>query len=300
MAVLLNAAGVSAADPILKGLSFEWLIGAASMDVAAFTDAFIDPATGAGVNSVRASVSPSANTIISGTSGVYTQTGTTLTVGSTTGLTAGDYIYLSHGSITAGLYLIGSITNGTTIVLGSDNPFIANQTAVSFQVSWKYNGVAGTAPSVSSVGGSQNYLKATLTDGANPTTLVENHFVRDALTGSAYIAIGGQNFTGATTAALPQTLSLLSSWANKGGISHVALAVHSVQAVNNFTFGDATTTEKTRAAAETSGLALTGADGIKYGRVLLRSKAGGAAVGVDISMTLDTVGPNIVFSLRGR
>lgn len=71
--------------------------------------------------------------------------------------------------------------------------------------------------------------------------------------------------------------------------------------ITGLTFGDSTITEKSLSAAETSGLKVTAGDGIKYGRINLKSKTSGAViVGVDIDLTIDTIGPTLTFLLNGR
>lgn len=304
MAILLNGAGVSAADPILKNLGGFFTFAASTMDIAVIDDVWIDQDSDfPGDNSVKASLTPAATVLTAGTSGAYNDTSKQYTISSTTGLTAGDRIYLSHASLTAGIYEIATVVNGTDVTLVS-NPLngSGNQTNVNYQVAWTYSLTFGTAPMVSSSGGTQNFFKVQADDsGANQTQSSDSCYVRDAPAGSAYIAIDGKAFTGQTTNDPTPSFSLLSGWTNNGGVSHIAFAAHSVQTGNtDFRHSDGTTGEKTTSTTESSGLSFTAGDGAKFGRVLLKSKAGGVSVGVDLEMIVDTGGPTITMTLTGR
>ena len=303
MAILLNGAGISAADPILKGLPLKVILGASSFDVATFVEEWIEttPTIPGSAGSVRASVSPAASVLTNGVgTGTYDDTTKRYTIASTTGLSVGDRLYLSHPSLTAGFFEIATIpVAGTVTIVG--NPLNgANQTGISYQVAWSYTGVAGTAPIVSTVSGQINYAKARLQDGAsNNGDLAQNFYVEDAPVGVNFISIGGQSYLSGSVNTLTPSFTLLSAWANRGGVSHVELANHSVQASNQFKWGDGSITEKTLAAALTSGFSLTAGDGQKYGRILLKTKSGGAALGLDIQTLLDTTGPTVVIALVG-
>lgn len=307
MSILLNGAGASAADPILKGLGFEWILAASTMDIATLTDAWIDTAAGfPGTNSVKSSLTPAATVLTSGTNASYDDTTKRYTISSTTGLIVGDYIYLSHASLTAGVYQIATLPGAGLFTL-VNNPLNGqgNKTLISYQVAWRYAGTAGTAPSVSSGGGTQNHYKVRASDSAaNVSDATDTDYIRDAPGGSAYIAVGGQNFTGATINTATPSLNILSGWTNNGGISHVEFTTHSVQtSKSDFRHSDGSLTEKAIATAESNGLNLTTGtpgDGQKFGRVLFKSKAGGVTVGVDLDITLDTTGPTIVMQLAGR
>lgn len=304
MPILVNGAGGSTADPILKGLGVEWRFAASTMDIATLTEAWIDTAAGfPGTNSVKASLSPAATVVTSGNAGTYNDTSKAWTISSTTGMTAGDSIYLSHASITAGIYQIASVVNGTDLTIVS-NPLNGqgNKTGISYQIGWQYDGTAGTSPIISSAGGQQVFFKVRASDGAsNQTDTSDSAYFRDALSGSSYISIGGQSYNGGVTNDATPTLDILSGWTNRGGISHVVLANHSTQGVNHFTWSDDSTTEKTIASVLAGGMKITGADGAKYGQIKFRSASGsGVEVAVDISMTLDTTGPTIAMQLAGR
>ena len=306
MAILLNGAGISAADPILKGLPLKVILGASSFDVATFVEEWIEttPTIPGSAGSVRASVSPAASVLTNGVgTGTYDDTTKQYTIATTTGLVVGDRLYLSHPSLTAGFYEIATIpvpgVGGKVTIVG--NPLNgANQSGISYQVAWSYSGIAGTAPIVSSAGGQINYAKARLQDGAtNNGDLAQNFYVEDAPVGVNFISIGGQSYLSGLVNTLTPSFALLSTWANRGGVSHVELTNHSVQASNQFKWGDGSITEKTLATALTSGFSLTAGDGQKYGRILLKTKSGGAALGLDIQTLLDTTGPTVVMSLVG-
>jgi len=307
MAILLNGAGISAADPILKGLGFEWIIAASTMDIATLTDAWIDTASGfPGTNSVKSSLSPAASVVVSGTNASYDDTTKRYTISSTAGLVVGDYIYLSHANLTAGVYQIASLPAAGQFTLTS-NPLNGqgNKSAISYQIAWRFAGTAGTAPSASSGAGTQNFYKVRASDsGGNVTDASDNNYIEDAPSGLSFISIGGKSYNGQAINTPTPSLSILSGWTNNGGITHVEFTTHSVQtSKSDFRHSDGSLTEKTIAVAESNGLNLTTGtpgDGVKYGRVLLKSKTGGVVVGVDLDIVLDTTGPTIVLQLTGR
>jgi hypothetical protein len=303
MTLLVNGAGVSSADPILDGLRVKLAFAASTVDIATVTEAWIDQAAGfPGTNSVRASLSPAHTVVTAGVAGDYNDTTDILTVSSTTGLTAGDPIYLSHASITDGIYLIATVASGTTLTLVND-PFAGggNQTNIAYQVGWAYEQTAGTAPIVSDAAGTQNFFKVRVADAIpNTTDFAEAFYVRDAPAGSAYIALDGLAYTGSIFNDAVLTLSVLAAWANNGGIATVELVNHSVQAVNNFTFGGGGITERALATAEAQGLVMAAGDGMKYAAMRFRSLLGSASfLDVDISAELDTAGPSITMAAFG-
>jgi hypothetical protein len=306
MAILLNLAGGSAGDPGLKGLSAELVFACTSFDVDEVVDSWFDQAAGfPGSSSIKSSLSP-ASTVVTAqlAAASYDDTTKRLAVSSTTGLSVGDYIYASGGGITAGVFKILTIPDGTHLTFVS-NPWNGggDQTGISWQVAWKFNFVLGTSPSVSSSGGTLNYAKFQAEDSLNNAVQQSDTiYIRDPLTGTAYIAIGGHNYDGSeTTTTIANTFALLGAWTNKGGVSHIAFANHSGQGVNNFTWGDNSTSEKAIASALSSGLKVSAGDGMKYGRLLLRSLGGSSNnVGVDIAILLDSTAPAISLYLFGR
>lgn len=305
MAILINSAGTSTSDPALKGLSVEFVFAASSMDVATLTDAWLDQAAGfPGTNSVKSSLSPAATVLTAGNAGTYNDTTKQYVISSTTGLSAGDYLYLSHASLTAGVYKIATVVDGTHVTITS-NPLngSGNQTGVAYQVAWRYTATLGTAPLVSSSGGQINYFKVEVADSLGNTAQTSDTFyIRDAPSGSAYIAIQGVTYDGTgTVSTTSPTFALLAAWTARGGVSHLIFANHSTQSRNDFTWGDTTTTEKTLAAAVSSGLRTTAGDGTKYGRLLLRTTSGSSnTLGVDIAVVVDSTAPTVVLYLFGR
>ena len=304
MSLLLNGAGGSAADPILHGLGGFWSFAASTMDISTLTEAWLDQdADFPGDNSIKSSLTPAATVLTAGTAGTYNDTNKRYTISSTTGLSVGDRIYLSHASLTAGIYEIATLPAAGDFTLVS-NPLDGqgNKTAINYQVAWTYSVTFGTSPSVSSSGGTQNWFKVRASDsGANQTDASDSFYIRTAPAGSSYLSIDSKSYTGQTTNDSTPSFALLSSWTNNGGVSHIAFTNHSVQTGNtDFRHSDGTTGEKTTSTTETNGLSFTAGDGQKYGRILLKAKAGGVSVGVDLDMILDTGGPTIVMSLTGR
>ncbi|NOZ68023.1 MAG: hypothetical protein GXP46_01940 [Deferribacteres bacterium] len=293
--LLLNGAGTDSTDPILKGLGFDFIISPESMDVADVNDVGIDNATGFPItNSVLTSLHPAETVIEKGTAGSYDDTLKQLAIGSTTGLAAGDFIYLSHAAITDGIYEIASVVDATNVTLVSD-PFSGggNQTAISYQVAWAYAGVAGTAPSVLD---GVSYYKSDLDDGLTSTQTEDTNYIASPPAGASYIAIDGKSYTGQTTNDPSPTLVILSGWTNKGGVTHVELS-------GTDAFWDAGLTdqaEKDIATAEAGGLYLSSGDGLKSFNIILKSASGGVQVSVACDITLDTSGPTITHSVVGR
>lgn len=304
MSILLNGAGGSAGDPVLKNLGGTFVFAASTMDIASISDVWLDQNnTFPGTNSIKSSLSPAATVLTAGTTGSYDDTSKEYTISSTTGLTVGDYIYLSHASLTAGVYKIATLPSAGKLTLTS-NPLNGqgNKTNISYQVGWKYDLTFGTSPMSSDGTGVQNFFKVRASDSSPAQTdAVDSTFVRDAPSGANYISIDGKDFTGQITNDSTPSISILAAWANNGGISHVAFTNHSVQTGStDFRHSDATTGEKTIATTESNGLSLTAGDGAKFGRILLKATPGGVSVGVDLEMTLDTSGPVITMVLAGR
>jgi hypothetical protein len=83
MSVALNSGGNSAADSIVQGAPFEWVIRCETMDAATVNGAWIDTAAGfPGTNSVLGSLSPASSITTRGTSAAYTHSTRTLNIGS--------------------------------------------------------------------------------------------------------------------------------------------------------------------------------------------------------------------------
>lgn len=305
MPLLLNGAGALAADPILKGLGVETGASSTTMNLATVDDAGLDQAAGfPATNSVLGALSPAATVTTRGNNASYDDTTKLVNIGSTTGLTPGDLVYLSHASITDGRFRIATLdADGLSITL-ENNPFDGGgpKAGIAYQVAWRYVFTAGTAPSASSAAGSVNYWKFNgADDAANATTEEDLFYIADAPTGAAFVSIDGKPYDGSGTTNDPTpTFDLLPGWTSKGGTSYLAFGAHSVQAINNFSFADGTTAEKDLATALAGGLQLSAGDGVKYGRLLLRSLSGAVIErAVDIAITLDTTGPQITLFLNG-
>jgi len=298
--VLLNSAGTSADDPILKGLGIDVVFWTSSMDVTTINDMGIDPTTGATItNSVKSSVTPADTVVTAGATGSYTNSGSLYTISSTTGLAADDYIYLSHASLTDGIYKIASV-DGTDLTIVGDPLNGSDQTNVAYQVAWVYITDTGTSPFLSNGTGDENFIKFDAQDaGANATDFEANCFVRDAPTGSSYIELEGGDYTGQTAGDLSHTLVILSGWTNNGGVTHLQLANHSVQTQNDFTWTTGGGTGEVTLATAEGGLTAGAGDGMKYGRLELKSSAGGTAVGIDIDINVDSSGPTLGITLLG-
>lgn len=303
MTLLVNSAGVSAADPILAGLQAQFVFAASSFDVATVIEAWLDQTSGfPGTASVKSSLTPADTVVLAGTTADYDDSAKDLDIGSTTGLASGDALYISHGTITDGFYIINSVVDAAKVSLEND-PFDGGgaQTNITFQVGWSFIETIGTAPIVSDGPGDQNYFKARVQDaGTNETDAEDSFWARDDPGGAAYIALDGANYTGQTFGDTLLTLAILAAWTNNGGISHVTLADHSTETVNNFTWTvGGGISEKTFADAETSGLTCANGAAINYGALEFRTKSGGVALSVDIDAIVDSAGPVVVFTALG-
>jgi hypothetical protein len=299
----LNLAGASQADPILAGLGLKLVGAGSSFDIATVNDAYIDAATGVGVTTVKAALTPAATVVTAGSAGTYNDTSKNWVMSSTTGLTAGDPIYLSHASITDGIYYIASVVDGTQYTVedaNGANPMdgAGNQTAIFYQVAWAWVGAGDAAPINHNAAGDQNFWKFQADDGAVGSTAEDSFWVADAPAGSAFINIESGDYSGQTVSDNLLTLAILAGWTNKGGISHVAMANHSVQAVNNFTWTTGGGTGEVALATAEGGLTASAGDGAKYGQLVFKAKAGSAySVAVDIDVIVDSTGPVLVLTL---
>mgnify|MGYP000622118681 CR=1 FL=1 len=294
MALTVNGAGLSAADPFLNGLELDLVASPDSMDVAVVNDVFLDTASGfPGSTTVRSSLTPAATVLTAGSAASYASG--ELNIGNNTGLSTGDYLYVSHGTISDGLYKIATLVSSDRVTLEND-PFAGTQSNISFQVAWAYR----TSALNSSAGGTENHFKADLEDaGGNNTQAEDSIFVRDAPSGADYVELEGGTFTGTTANDGALTLQILRSWTNNGGVSNVELANHSGQGVNNFTWQSGGGAGEVALATAEAGLNASGGDGAKYGRLLLKAATGGLAVGVDFDITIDSAGPTVSLAAFG-
>ena len=297
--ITINGAGGAQANPILQGLGIQLVSASSSMDIANVVDAFIDGATGfPGTTTVKSALTPAATVLTAGAAGSYNDTSKQWTLSSTTGLSAGDAIYLSHGSITDGVYQIASVVDGTDITIAG-NPLdgSGNQSNVAYQVAWSWVNATSAAPISSSAAGTQNFFKFDADDGVNNTQVEDSFWVADAPANADLIEIEGVDHTGQTVGDNLLTLDILRSWANNGGVAFVEMANHSVQTVNNFTWTSGGGTGEVSLATALAGLTAAAGDGAKYGRLILKAAAGSAhTVAIDIDVTVDTSGPSLTLT----
>jgi hypothetical protein len=300
------AAGASAADPLLNGVKVELAVISDSRDVATITAVGIDQSASLTIdNDQKASLSPAHTVLTSGSTGSFTNSSKNFVINSTAGLAARDMFSVQVAGINSGnpfTCRIASITNGTTVVLESGSLLDgADRSNIAYQVCWRLLQVMGSAPSVSSAGGTQNYFAAAVQDSAsNAVTQQADFYIRNAPAG--YVTVNTLDVASVPTFnTLTLTLAVLATWTNRGGITHIALANHSVQGVNNFTWGDASTGEKTiGVATQSNGLLASAGSGAKYGRLLLRTFTGSvSSVGVDFSVNIDVTPPTISLQLTG-
>ena len=300
MPLTLNGAGGVQADPILAGLGIQLVGAASSMDVASVLDAFIDSVTGfPGSTTVKSSLTPAATVITAGATGSYNDTSKNWTISSTTGLSANDAIYLSHASITDGVYQIASVVDGTNLTI-TGNPLngSGNQSNIAYQVAWSWIGATDAVPVNHSAAGDQNFWKFDADDGSVNSQSEENFWVADAPSNADFVEIEGGTYAGQTASDNLLTLDLVRNWTNNGGISHVEIANHSVQVANDFTWTSGGGTGEVALATAQGGLTADAGDGAKYGRLIFRALPGSAhTVEVDIDITVDTTGPVITMAL---
>lgn len=297
--ITINGAGGAQANPILKGLGIQLIAAASSMDVADINDAFIDSAAGfPGTNSILANLTPAETVVTAGAAGSYNDTTKQWTLSSTTGLSANDAIYLSHASITDGVYQIASVVNGTDVTI-VNNPLngSGNQTSIAYQIAWSYRNATSAAAFFSNAAGDQNFFKFDADDGSAGSQVEDSFWIADQPSGADFVEIEGVTYTGQTVGDNILTLDLLRAWANNGGVAFVEMANHSVQTVNNFTWTSGGGTGEVSLATALAGLTASAGDGAKYGRLILKAASGSAyTVAVDIDVTVDTTGPTLTLT----
>ncbi|MDA9095406.1 hypothetical protein N9J88_03320 [Porticoccaceae bacterium] len=297
--ITINGAGGAQANPILQGLGIQLVSASSSMDIANVVDAFIDGATAfPGTTTVKSALTPVATVLTAGAAGTYNDTTKQWTISATAGLSAGDAIYLSHGSITDGIYRVATVVDGTDITI-TGNPLdgSGNQSNVAYQVAWSWANATSAAPIASSPAGTQNFFKFDADDGANNTQVEDSFWVADAPANADLIEIEGVDHSGQSVGDNILTLDLLRSWANNGGVAFAEMANHSVQTVNNFTWTSGGGTGEVSLATALAGLTAAAGDGAKYGRLILKAAAGSAhTVAIDIDVTVDTSGPSLTLS----
>lgn len=296
------AAGLTAADPVLKGLGVSLQFLPYTFDVSSITDLGIDPAAAFPItNDVKSSSSPLTTVTTAGSAGTYDDGTKNYVVSSTAGLSAGDILVIAHASLNAGApgaYIIASIVNGTTLTLVG-NPFntTGNKTNISYQVGWRIGVTAGTTlSSVSSAGGTANYIKERMLDSATNVLEASNIiYFRDAPSDGSLVTLNGTNAGIAQVNGITITpsLNVLPAWTNKGGVSHMQWANHGVSGSNDFRWDDNSQGEKPIAELANA-LKLTAGDGLKRGRLVLRAASSSATVvNVDLAYLIDSTAPDV-------
>lgn len=302
MAVFLNSAGGSAADPVLEDLPVSIIGGATTLDITQNVRMYIDPATGTGTNEVTSGLSPDPTTVFTaGTNGVWTAASNTFSGFNSTPLNIGDYLYVDNGT-TAALAKIATKPNGTSVTF-TTQVFASDASGVSYQVHYTYNSTfndTGTALKATS-GGVINYIKFQGADAqGNVGSKEETIYGRLDPAGSAFIEINGGSYTGQTITTFAPTFNFLSGWTNRGGVISLELV-----SATGIRWWDGTSGEKLISAIMTQGegsrLQLFGGDGLKTATLRMRSaQASSAYRDVPISVTVDSSAPNIVINVRGR
>jgi len=307
MSVRLNSAGGGAADPMLAGngsngvsdtgLGIEIRIACTSMDlvadkssVAGRPNLFVGQSPNPTGNDQKSNLSPDA--VDKATDGsISSLVLTSSTIGSwDTDIGTGDWIYLSHASITDGLYSVASVS-GTDLTLGSDYTD-GDQTNVSFQIGWRWDTTTHTSPLAKSSGGQINYVKAWGEDAtANEGSSEENFYIRENQ--SDIVQLNSGAYQGQTTGSTSVSIAFMSSWTNKGGAVTVAVFDHtlgegggsggSIQEITETSIGSVST------------VTLNAGDGTKNFDVRFRAKSASADyVTVECSIILDTTAPTLV------
>jgi len=298
----LNGAGGSVNDPVLEGLGIKLVLASGAMDIAGISGVWIDQnETIPGTTDVVDDLTPNKTLLLSGLMGVYNDTTKIYNLGTTAGLTLGDPINITHPNAT-GIFFIRTIPAAGDVTL-IDNPMdgLGNKTNIQYQVGWRYNAITGTAPVVSSAQGTENFFKVRVTDAQGAIAQdFKNFFIRNTPNGADFIEVAGGNYTGRVVGNREVSLNILRNWLNNGGVTHVQLASHSVQEVNNFSWIDAGGTGEVLLSVAENGLTTTIGDGLKYGRLLLKSYPSAVvSMGVDISVRVDTSGPALTLSIYG-
>lgn len=301
----INGAGGAQNNPVLAGLGVQLIAACTSFDATEVLDAFIDAAAGfPGNTSVKASLTPAATVLTAGSTGSYDDTTKRYAISDTTGMSAGDAIYLSHGSINDGAFRIASVVDGTHVTIedaNGSNPLdgSGNQSNIFYMAAWSWIGPTNAAPINHSGVGSQNFYKFDADKSGINAQVEDSLWVADLPAGADGIEVEGGNPTGQTVNDTALSLEILRNWANAGGVTHVELVNHSVQTINDFTWTNGGGTGEVTIAVAEGGLTITAGDGAKYGRLVLRGKSGSAyTVEIDISVTLDTSGPVLMLDAR--
>ena len=297
MALTVNNAGALQTDPVLSGIGVIYIAGCPSINVTAVNDAFFDTSSGfPGSTTVKSSLSPVATIITSGSSGTYTNATGDFTIGDTTGLAAFDAIYISHPSITDGVYLVDTVVDGSNVRLQSDPFSGSDRSGIFFQVAWSYASVFATG----NQSGDQQHFKFDATNGVNNTQVEDFVWHAAPPNGADYIEIESGDYTGQSVNDPALSLDILRNWPNRGGIITVELTDHGTQSVNNFTWTSGGGAGEVPIATALSGITADAGDGAKYGRLILRARQGANNFRtVDFDLIVDTAGPVLNLSAIG-
>ncbi|MEO0852260.1 MAG: hypothetical protein AAFY15_01980 [Cyanobacteria bacterium J06648_11] len=303
-------AGESAANPILKGLGLEHIIIPTSADVEQNLGAFLDQAPGfPGTNDVSNNLSPLETVYILGANGSYNDTTKEYTLATTAGLSIGDLLYVSHPLAVDGAYVIDGINGNAVTVTDNSLDGLGAQTGITYQNCWRYIEIAGNLPTVSSAAGQLNVLKAEGEDSSsNQGTVEGDYYLRDAPTGSLLLALGGADYDAVPLAVVSSNqiaADILSPWADRGGVTEVAIGSNDTSSTLDATWWDGSTTPKLlddiiTQNAGAGAILLSAGDGDKFGKFLLRSDVDSSIqFGVNWGVKVDTSAPVLTLTLRG-
>lgn len=298
--LLVNGAG-GPGDPVLEDLPIALIGGSDTLDLAQNVRAFIDQASGTGMNEVTSGLSPDPTTVfMAGADGVYTQSTRRLDIGDNTNISPGDFFYADNG-ITPTLGRVQSL-DGAAAVIFDEDIFGADAVGVAYQVHYVYEGaMAETGALRATSAGQINYWKFQGEDSyGNLGSAEDSVHGRLDPSGAAFIEINGGSFIGQRISTFNPTFDILPGWTSRGGI----LTVQLVDA-SGMQWWDGTTGEKLLsdmlAQPEDNRLNLVGGDGNKSASLRLRTlRASPVYRDVAISVSVDSSPPNITLSASGR
>lgn len=300
MALNFNGAGASAADAVLSGLPIALVGLSRSFNLAQNIKAAIDETSNYPlVSEITASLSPQATQVTpAGLSGSWVAGTKQLTVSSTGGVVAGQYIYMNAGTV----YKLGRIvTVVSATVLALDDGFAADALNVAYQVAWVYLGVAGQGPLVATAIGKAYYYKfeGQTSVGNRGEAPPQLFYVRSPYTN--FVSINGGAATNWRVNAAEPVLNVGADWASRGGLVSLELS-----GATDLTWWDGSIGEKTmtdflfQLQNGLPTIKLINGDGPKSATLWGRGKVGSAAtvnLGT-ISGTLDTAAPTVASEVR--
>lgn len=300
MALDYNGAGSSQESPILSGLPVALVGLARSFNLSQNIKAGVDETASYPItNFITSSLSPQASQVTpAGLSGSWVASTKRLTVTSTGGVAAGQYIYMNAGSE----YKLGRILSVvSSTVLALDDGFSIDRSNVAYQVAWAYLGVAGQGPLAATANGKVYYYKfegetSVGNRGEAPPVLF---YVRNPY--ANFVSINGGAATNWRVNTAQPVLDVASQWANRGGLVSLELS-DSVDLV----WWDDATGEKTvtdflfQLQNGLPTIKLVNGDGAKSATLWGRGKLGSTALvnlGT-ISGVLDTAAPSVSAEVR--